>query len=109
MNINDRHIIVSRHPAAIAFIREKIAEIAAECNLGLDPAQIRVVAEATADDVRGKSVWGNVPLHLGAAANAVNAVEFEGQPPRGAEYTADDMRRAGAKIRRYRVEACWTL
>lgn len=86
-------IIVSRHPAAVEFIRR-------EAKL---PEETPVIASATADDVRGKAVYGNLPLHLAAEAAVVYAVEFDGQAPRGAEYTLDDMHAAGAKLVRYRV------
>ena len=35
----------------------------------------------------------------------VVAVEFQGAPPRGQEYSLADMLSAGAVLRRYRVEA----
>lgn len=85
--------IVSRHPAAIAFIREVAPEF----------KDAPVLAEATVEDVRGNIVAGNLPLHLAAEAAEVWAVEFTGEPPRGKEYTLEDMRRAGATLRRYRV------
>lgn len=89
-------IIVSRHPAAVEFIR-------CEAGLGED---VPVLASVTADDVRGKRVYGNLPLHLAAVASRSGeywALEFDGAAPRGAEYTLDDMRAAGAKLVRYRV------
>ncbi len=60
-------------------------------------------AEVKADDVRGKHVVGNLPLHLAALCASVTAIEFDGPPPRGAEYTAEDMKQAGARLRRYVV------
>ena len=89
-------IIASRHPAAVEFIR--LAS-------GLDAAT-PVVAEATEADVRGAIVYGNLPLHLAALADAVVAVEFTGPAPRGTEYTLADMRAAGARLRVYRVRPC---
>ena len=86
-------IIVSRHPAAIAFIRESLPALASS----------PVVAEATRDDVRGKVVVGNIPLHLAVVAEAVIAVEFDGAPPRGAEYGVAEMRAAGARLAAYTV------
>lgn len=90
-----RYVIVSRHPAAIEFIRRT------------DPrfAESLVLHTASPDDVRGAVVAGNVPLHLAAAAAEVVAVEFLGPAPRGQEYSLEDMVRAGARLRRYRVEA----
>lgn len=89
------NIIVSRHPAAIEFIRQ-------EANL---PTDTPVIAQATAADVAGKTVYGNLPLHLAALAEAVYSVEFTGQPPRGQEYDLAAMVAAGATLRGYRVTA----
>ena len=86
-------IIVSRHPAAVEFIRRA----------GELPASVPVLSSVTAEDVRGKVVYGNLPLHLAAEARAVVAVEFTGPPPRGQEYTLADMEAAGARLRLYRV------
>lgn len=82
------HVIVSRHPAAIDFIREELPEF----------TDAPVMASVTPDDVRGKVVAGNLPLHLAAVAATVYAVEFSGAPPRGAEYGVAEMRAAGAQI-----------
>jgi hypothetical protein len=86
-------LIVSRHPAAVAFIREES---------GLDDS-VPVLESATAADVCGRVVYGNLPLHLAASALAVVAVEFNGEPPRGREYTLADMQQAGARLRVYQV------
>lgn len=75
---------------------------------------IPVLASATADDVRGKVVYGTLPLHLAALAVKVHAIEFPDYPherdeegnvtrgymngpllPRGAEYTLAEMDAAG--------------
>jgi len=86
-------VIVSRHPAAIEFIRWQAPEF----------ATAPVLASATADDVRGKIVAGNLPLHLAALAAEVVAVEFNGMAPRGFEYDVQDMTDAGARLERYVV------
>ena len=86
-------LIVTRHPAAEQFIREEE---------GL-PDSVECVATATPDQVRDCIVYGNLPLHLAAEAKMVLAVEFNGPPPRGQEYTAQDMRDAGASLRSYKV------
>lgn len=88
-------IIVSRHAATIAWLRAEYPHL----------ASAQVLASAGVADVVGRNIWGNVPLHLAAAARTVYAVEFHGPAPRGAEYTADDMRAAGAHVRRYTVTA----
>lgn len=96
-------LIITRHPAAAEFVRS-------QPGWGNAP----VVSSATAEDVRGKIVAGNLPLNLAAEALEVWAVEFTGAPPRGQEYTLADMIRAGARLRPYRVEvlecccqSCW--
>lgn len=88
------HVIVSRHEAAIEFIRQHAPEFRF--------ARI-ITGNATAADVRGQIVAGNVPLHLAALCHTVVAVEFDGAPPRGAEYSAQDMVAAGARLTAYRV------
>ncbi len=92
-------IIVSRHPAAVEFLREELP----------DWKNVRLVASATAADVAGSIVAGNVPLHLAALAAEVICVEFRGDAPRGTEYGVAEMRAAGAQLRRYRVESLGTV
>lgn len=65
--------------------------------------EIPVRAEVGPDDVRGKHVVGNLPLHLAALATSVTAVEFAGDPPRGREYGAAEMEASGARLATYRV------
>ena len=89
------YIIISRHPAAIEFIRANDARFLA--------APV-ITGNATPDDVRGKVVAGNIPLSLASMAEEVVAVEFSGAPPRGAEYTAADMEAAGARLEAYVVK-----
>jgi len=93
-----KRIIVSRHPGAVAWLREQLlATIASPW------ADAPVLATATVGDVAGAIVAGNVPLSLAAAAHAVIAIEFSGTPPRGAEYSIEDMRAAGAFLNTYAV------
>lgn len=56
-------VIVSRHPATVAFLTRLYPEAV-------------VTEQATADDVRGKHVAGNLPLHLAALAASITAAEF---------------------------------
>jgi hypothetical protein len=77
------YVIISRHPAAIDFIRANDARFLA--------APV-ITGNATPDDVRGKVVAGNIPLSLAALAD-------------GAEYTAADMVAAGARLEAYVVMA----
>lgn len=117
-----RSVIVSRHPAAIQFIASRIHPdwhppvITPGAILwypvGLEPSDdqfdvpydtVPVIASATADDVRGANVYGNLPMHLAALADTVYAVEFTGPAPRGQEYTMEEMLAAGATLTPYRV------
>ncbi len=87
-----RRIIVSRHPAAIEFVRQTP-----------EFTDAPVMASATAADLIGAVVAGNLPLCLAAQAAEVVAVEFYGPAPRGTEYSMADMVAARAHLARYRV------
>ena len=56
-------ILISRH-------ENTTARLKAEFNLGED---VPVVVQASAEDVRGKHVFGNLPLNLAAMAKKVTA------------------------------------
>jgi hypothetical protein len=88
-------VIISRHPAAVEFLRRERPDL----------ADAPVVAQATAEDVRGKRVFGNLPLALAAVAAEVWVIEFAGEPPRGQEYGLAAMDAAGARLARYVVRA----
>lgn len=60
---NCETIIVSRHAGFVALLAEK----------GITG---RVIAHATADDVRGKIVIGALPLHLAALCRIVGTLEM---------------------------------
>ena len=94
-NVSDL-IVVSRHPAAIQFIKEELR------SRGFDAELVPVIAQATPEDVVGKHVIGNLPMQLASHALCVTAIEFE-IPPRGLEYTLGDMRLAGARLTTYVV------
>jgi len=119
-----QRIIVSRHPAAIEFITGSLCTegieytrqgnqlagfVRADVGHWFGQAgdlveEIPIIEQATPDDVRGKHVFGNLPLHLAAIADRVTVVEFEGAAPRGQEYTLADMAKAGARLRTYEVK-----
>lgn len=88
-------LIVSRHPAAVEFIRREAPET----------ADAPVYESVTAEQVRTAIVYGNLPLALAALAYEVVAVEFSGPPPRGTEYGLAEMDASGARLARYRVQA----
>lgn len=105
-----KKLIVSRHPAAIQFIA---AELGGEVDgsvvrihppgNGKEAEVIPILGQATAEDIRGQVVYGNLPMQLAALCASVYAVEFSGPPPRGAEYNVEDMKRAGCRLVRYKV------
>lgn len=84
-------IIVSRHPGAIEWLR----------SIGCHDAVATTISDDDALD--NTHIIGNVPLSIAVRATMVTAIEFTGAAPRGAEYSADDMRAAGAYLRTYRV------
>lgn len=88
------NLIVSRHPATVAFIKSLP---------GWENAKVET-GNVTAADVEGKIVAGNLPMALACLCMEYHALEFEGTPPRGHEYTVEDMQAAGAELVRYRVE-----
>jgi len=91
-----KRVIVSRHPAAIEFIRNELPQF----------SDAPVLASATADDVRGADVAGNLPLDLAAEARVVRAIVYpEGRAPRGAEYTVEQIYECGAAIKSFYVFA----
>lgn len=110
----DIDVVVSRHPAAVEFIAAEIGgRVVGDgeqsfITVEVGPRKTRmipVLAQAGPDDVDGRVVGGNLPLHLAALARLVVAVEFDGEPPRGREYGLPEMRAAGAHLRVYRVRS----
>jgi putative CRISPR-associated protein (TIGR02620 family) len=88
-------VIVSRHPAAIAFARGDERFTTA-----------RVLDQATEDDVRGQVVAGNLPLHLACLCQQYYAIELPAiaLSQRGQELSGEEMVAAGARLVHYRVE-----
>ena len=100
-------VIVSRHQAAVEFIR---GEIRLHFAAWVDADDVPVFSgNVTVADVKGKVVFGNLPLSLAAEARMVFAVEFSGPPPRGREYGPEEMRAAGAFLRPYQVRSATYL
>lgn len=88
-------LIVSRHQATIDYLQKVFAGPP-----GTPP--IPVKAQATEKDVVGKTVAGNLPLWLAHIASAVISVEFT-NPPRGREFSMEEMIDAGVSLRGYTV------
>ena len=65
--------------------------------------EVPILTQANKEDVDNKIVYGNLPLQLAQHTKYVCAVEFDGTPPRGQEFTFQDMMNSGAKIGKYTV------
>lgn len=86
-------IIVTRHTGLVEFARSH----------GL-PADVPVVAHASADAVRGRVVLGVLPLHLAAEARAVIEAQLALRPEdRGRELSAAETAERFRGWRVYRV------
>ena len=67
-------------------------------------AEIPVFSSVTPAEIRGKEVWGNIPLDMAAEAAVVVAILFPpGRAPRGGEYTCEDMVKAAAFTQRFTI------
>ena len=88
-------LVVTRHIGALNWLVRH----------GHVPADVDVVVHATADNVRGRDVYGVLPLHLAVEAGRVNSVDLPGLPAdrRGTELSADEMDDFGAVLRTYVV------
>lgn len=95
-----RCLIVSRHSAAVSFIREQAKRGTIPYEFASCPVWEGNITTEHAD---GIVLAGNVPLSIAAVAECVWAIEFGGTPPRGVEYTAEDMVAAGAYLTCYKV------
>jgi putative CRISPR-associated protein (TIGR02620 family) len=86
-------VIISRHAGLLSWLaREGVT----------GPT---VTGNATVEDVRGKHVFGILPLWLAAEAESVTEVSMPSLPleMRGKEYSAEDMDRFGAHMVTYKV------
>jgi len=88
-------VIVSRHAGAVEWLAAR--GITGE-----------VIAQATPEDVAGKVVIGNLPLHLAAMTHQIGSIDMPGlrADQRGKDLTPAEMDAAGACIRWYVVTAC---
>ena len=87
-------LIVTRHAGLVEWLR-------------LHGVTGEVIPHATEENVRGRVVYGVLPLNLAAAAARVYAIDLPGLKPeqRGKDLTPDEMDDAGATLRGYRVIA----
>lgn len=85
-------VIITRHQGMVEWLR-------------LRGIEGEVIAHATKEDVIGKDVIGNLPLHLANVALSVTVVDMPNLSPdlRGQDLSPDQMDEAGATLRRYVV------
>ena len=90
-------IVVTRHPALVAYLRE----------IGLINEAAEVVSHATADQVRGRIVYGILPLHLAAEARSVVHIPLAIPPGLlGQRLTCEQIRHFAGPPEVYRVTRC---
>jgi putative CRISPR-associated protein (TIGR02620 family) len=88
-------IVVTRHKALLDHLVEE----------GLVPSDCRVVAHASAEDIRGQHVIGVLPLHLAALAAKVTVVPLTvPAEKRGQELTLEEVRQYAGEPRTYVVQ-----
>ncbi len=92
-----RTLIVSRHPATVAWIEEFYGRLLKDGHTVVgqidDPAMLV-----------GNRIIGNLPMHLAAKCREYFAIEFDQTPPRGVELDHETMKKCGVHVRRYRIE-----
>ena len=87
-------LIVTRH--------QGLVDLAYRMGLATDGCP--VLAHATAEDVRGKTVLGVLPLHLAAEARAVVSIDLDlPRHLRGGDLTAEEMLPCVLGVSVYRV------
>lgn len=90
----DSPVVVTRHPALVEYLTE----------LGVVPADTEVVTHATAEQVRGRHVFGVLPLHLAAEAASVTEVTLHVPAElRGVELTLEQVRQFAGPLVEYKV------
>jgi len=87
-------LIVTRHQGLVDLAKR----------MGLATDGCPVLAHASADDVRGKTVLGVLPLHLAAEARAVVSIDLDlPQHLRGTDLSAEEMLQYVKGVSVYRV------
>lgn len=90
----ERPVVVTRHPALVEYLTEQ----------GVVPAGTEVVAHATVEQVRGRHVFGVLPLHLAAEAASVTEVTLRVPAElRGVELTLEQVRQFAGPLVEYKV------
>lgn len=89
-------VVVTRHPALVEYLREIGVKIE------------KVIDRATPEEVRGRHVYGVLPLHLAAEARLVTTVPLDVPAElRGQELTLEQVRQFAGAPRTYEVNWVW--
>ena len=87
-------VVVTRHPALVAYLTE----------LGVVHTDAEVVTHATPEQVRGRVVFGVLPLHLAVEAASVTEVPlYIPAELRGVELTLAQVRQFAGPLTTYKV------
>lgn len=87
-------VIVTRHPALVTVLVED----------GIVPQGVEVLAHATVNQVRGRRVFGVLPLHLAAEAESITVVDLNLPADlRGQELGVEQVRAHMGGVATYRV------
>ena len=87
-------IVVTRHPGLVEFLVSR----------GVVGADVQVIEHATADQVRGKHVFGVLPLHLAREAACVTEIPLNiPQELRGKELSVEQVRQFAGEPWTYAV------
>ena len=88
-----KNLIITRHPAAVEFLES--FGITGDVHL-----------HATDDLVRGRRVYGVLPMNLACLTDEYYAIEMDmAADMRGKELTLGDMERMNARVVRYKVSS----
>lgn len=86
-------ILITRHPALAQFLTQQ--------GIKFD----KIIDHATAEDVKGKDVYGVLPLHLAALANTITSVDLNlPAKMRGKELTIADVGEYFNSLTTYKVQ-----
>jgi len=85
-------VIVTRHTGLVEWLARK-------------GVKGEVISQATPENVRGKHVYGVLPLHLACLATDITVVDLPNLKPelRGTDLTPEQMDEAGATLSTYVV------
>ena len=94
--VDEISLVITEHAVIAEFLVDK----------GLAPASAAVVPVADIEDVRGKHIFGNVPVGLAAVARSVTVMEVSGPPVAAKKkkgITIADVEAVFQGVRRYSV------